>query len=461
MTVGNLCAKSSNLVILTPVVLTTFSKEDIVVWYLYFTIVSLQLLIDFGFLPTFSRLFSYSYSGLSISQIENIKENKKGNGKTNEKSLALIFESTKKVYKVLALLTFIFAVSIGSFLVRDSIQASTSPEMSWVGWLIVITIASFSLYANSYVAFLVGVEKVAFVQRWQMITSLCSVVFSALAILLTESLLLGISSFYIWYLVNFLINLKLFQSNFNIKKRKVESKDVNSFIKSTIWPTAWRSGIGVSFSMGLIQLSAMVVAKLETPLIASSYMIGLQMIRAISSFSQAPFYAMLPSFTIMYAQSEMNRLIIIAKKRMRISFIVFVIMFLIIGLFANELLMKIGSNASFPNIDLWLLIGGAFFFERYGAMNLQLYTLTNDIIWHIANGVTGVLMLISIPLLYPILEIYAYPAGMLFAYLVFFVPYVIRKTYHEFRLSFFKQEKDNFILALCLFIVSIIILKIK
>ncbi len=461
MTVGNLSAKSSNLVILTPVVLTVFSKEDIVVWYLYFTIVSLQLLIDFGFLPTFSRLFSYGYSGLSISQIENIKENKNGGGKPNEESLALIFEATKKVYKILALITFFFATSVGTYLVWNSIQASSNPNSSWIGWFVVITIASFSLYANSYVAFLIGVKKVAFVQRWQMITSLFSVIFSAIVILLTKSLLFGIGCFYIWYLVNFFINLKLFRSNFNIESSKTDAKEVSLFIKSTIWPTAWRSGLGVSFSMGLIQLSAMVVAKLETPLVASSYMIGLQMIRAVSSFSQAPFYAMLPNFTIMYAQSEIDKLLTMAKKRMRISFLIFILMFLLIGLFANDLLTWIGSNAAFPSINLWLLIGTAFFFERYGAMNLQLYTLTNDIIWHIANGVTGILMLVSIFLLYPLLEIYAYPIGMLFAYFIFFVPYVMKKTYYEFKLSFFKQEKDNFVLALFLFVASVIILKIK
>jgi hypothetical protein len=461
MTWGNLSAKSSNLVILLPVVLRTFSKEDIVVWYLYFTIVSLQLLIDFGFLPTFTRLFSYAYSGLNIEAIQNIKNSQNANGKVDWISLVHIFVATKKIYIRISIISFLLAITFGSWLVYEPIMHSTNVFESWIGWIFVICIASFNLYANSYVAFLQGINKVALVQRWQMITSMLAVFSSTFIILLSKSLMAGIIAYYIWFIINFLINYILYKQYIKMQNIDIDNNKIHNLIKKTIWPTAWRSGLGISMSMGLIQLSGMIVAKIESSSIAASYMIALQMIRAISSFSQAPFYSKLPYFTQLYAKKDIITLIGMSKNRMQKSFFVFIGMFLFIGLFANDFLRILHSNVQFPNSNMWILIGCTFLFERYGVMYLQLYTLTNHIIWHIANGITGLLMIVLVFLLYHHFDIYAFPLAMSIAYIVFFTPYVIKKVYGEYNLNFIEQEKTNFLLAILLFCISAVIIKLK
>ena len=460
MTWGNLSAKSSNLIILLPIVLTVFSTEDIVVWYLYFTIVSLQLLIDFGFLPTFTRLFSYAYSGLNIQQIEDIKNNKNANGETDWYSLKYLFIATKSIYKKLALISFIVAITLGSWLVYEPINKSSNIIESWLGWFIVISIASFNLYANSFVSLLIGMNKVAIVQRWQMLSSLLAVMTSAIIILLFKSLLFGIVVFNIWYIVNFIINYNLVIKYYNESSIAIDDSILKRLINNTIWPTAWKSGLGISMSMGLVQVSGMIVAKIENSAVATSYLLALQIIRAISSFSQAPFYSRLPYFTQLYSKNNIDLLIKVSRERMQKSFIVYIGMFLTIGLFANNILNFIGSNSPFPNDQIWILIGSGFLLERYGAMYLQLYTLTNNIIWHIANGITGIIMIVLVVLFYNVIGIYSFPIAMCIAYAMFFVPYVIKKAYSEFRLDFIKQEKFNFLLAITLFGFSILLIKI-
>jgi len=457
MTWGNLVAKSSNLIILLPIVLTRFSDADIVVWYLYFTIVSLQLIIDFGFLPTFTRLFSYAFSGLTISEIQNIKDNKVASGQINWDSLNVLFLATKKIYFKLAFVTFFLAITIGSWLVKDSINKASNIEETWIGWFMVIVIASFSLYANSFVSILLGINKVAVVQRFQMLCSISAVVSSAIAILIFESLFIGIIAFYFWFLINFLINFFLVKKY--VKTRKTNNNGIiNALIKETIWPTAWRSGLGVAMSMGLILISGMIVAKTEPPIVAASYMIALQMIRAISSFSQAPFYSHLPFLTQLYSKNKIELLIDNSKKRMQMSFFVFIVIFLTIGLSGDYLLNMIGSNAGFPERYIWISLGIAFFFERFGAMYLQLYTLTNHIIWHIANGITGVIMILFVLCFHSRFGVYVFPLSMCFSYILFYVPYVIRKAYKEFGLSFVSHEKNNFLLAFVLFILSCVLI---
>jgi hypothetical protein len=454
MTWGNLSAKSSNLVILLPIVLSTFSTNDIVVWYLYFTIVSLQLLIDFGFLPTFTRLFSYAYSGLSIKEIQNVKNNKEANSEINWESLEYLFIATKKIYLKLALISFLVAITFGSWMVYEPLSKSSNISEAWMGWFFVITVASFNLYANSLVSLLTGMDKVAIVQRWQMLSSLSAVISSAIVIFFTKSLFYGIVLYFIWYIVNFIINLFLVKKYYKKSQIIIKTEILNTLIKNTIWPTAWKSGLGIGMSMGLIQFSGMVVAKFESSIVSSSYMIGLQIIRAISSFSQAPYYSRLPYFARLYTQNKIEELILVTKNRMQKSFLVFIAMSLFIGLFGNDLLEIIGSNTIFPNEKMWILIGFAFLLERYGAMYLQLYTLTNHIIWHIANGITGVAMVFMVLVLHDSLGIYSYPLAMCIAYGIFFVPYVVQKTYKEYNLNFIKQEKENFISAFILFVIS-------
>lgn len=68
--------------------------------------------------------------------------------------------------------------------------------------------------------------------------------------------------------------------------------------------------------------------------------------------------------------NNFKSLIIISKDRMKKSFFVYILMFFIVGLFADKFFEIINSNSSFVDIDLWILIGLAFLLERYGAMYL-------------------------------------------------------------------------------------------
>ena len=57
----------------------------------------------------------------------------------------------------------------------------------------------------------------------------------------------------------------------------------------------------------------------------------------------------------------------------------------------------------------------AIFAERFGANHLQLYTTTNRVVLHVANGVAGAIYLVSLVLLYPFFSVYALPMAHLAA----------------------------------------------
>jgi len=112
------------------------------------------------------------------------------------------------------------------------------------------------------------------------------------------------------------------------------------------------------------------------------------------------------------------------------------------------------SNIQFAPPLLWGLMGFAFFFERYGSMHIQLYSLTNNIIWHKANGVAGFIYILTSYILFPLINIYSFPMGMFIGYIFFYCWYTAYHSYKTFNLKFINFEyKTSFapLITLCIF----------
>jgi hypothetical protein len=118
------------------------------------------------------------------------------------------------------------------------------------------------------------------------------------------------------------------------------------------------------------------------------------------------------------------------------------------GVVGKPLLKIIGSNADFPDNLLWPLMGLAFFTQRYGALHIQLYSLTNNIIWHISNGISGAIYLIVSLALIQSIGVYAFPIGLLVGYLCFHTWFPAIHSYKTFGLKFISFEKSVMLLPL-------------
>ena len=68
-------------------------------------------------------------------------------------------------------------------------------------------------------------------------------------------------------------------------------------------------------------------------------------------------------------------------------------------------------------------------------MHMQLCSITNVVVWHIANGAAGLVMLVVIPLGYSRYGLIGFPLGIMAGYLLVYVPYSMYKSYQAFNLS--------------------------
>jgi hypothetical protein len=101
-------------------------------------------------------------------------------------------------------------------------------------------------------------------------------------------------------------------------------------------------------------------------------------------------------------------------------------------------------------------MGLSMFAERYGAMHIQLYSTTNHIIWHIANGVSGVIYLIVVLILFKQIGVYSFPLGTLISYLGFYCWYSAMHSYRAFGLDFWTFERST-MLILFIFVLFYVI----
>jgi uncharacterized membrane protein YdcZ (DUF606 family) len=319
---------------------------------------------------------------------------------------------------------------------------------AWLAWVVVLCTASYALYSSFYASYLLGTNHVAVLRRWEMLTGLGTVVITLLALFLFGDLLSLVIAAQAGLLAQVLRNRwlchRLEDGHFGTFTGRVVHREVFD----AVWPSAWRSGVAVFMGFGMLHASGIVYAQIGSAAETAAYLLALRLIQLVSVFSQAPFYTKLPQLARLRAQGDHQQQVQLAKRGMVWSYWTFVAGFVGVGLLADNLLEAVHSNTPFVHPWLWSLLGIAIFVERYGAMHINLYSTTNHIIWHVANGVSGIVFVVVSALLFPHVGVYAFPAGLLAGNIGFYAWYSALHSYRALNLSFWSFERANMLPAL-------------
>lgn len=451
---GSFFVKALSLVLLIPLILNKFSTAEIAIWYLFSAIIGLQGLADLGFGSSFIRVIAYATGG--IKDLESLGKKQYRNKGPNFVLLDNILSTMKFTYKKLTIYVAIFITIIGTLSVNKLINQSDMVFEAWLSWTIIIIVTTISFWGRTYSNYLQGANHITLLRRWEAILAFLSIISSAIVIFLGGKLLTLVIVHQSWVIINVFINKYLCNRLYHKKYNSIISQNIND-IYNAVWKRAWRSGLGVLMSYGVIQSSGLIYAQIGTTAEIASYLLGLKIIQTISSFSRAPFYSKIPHMSRLFSENNIGKLLMTAQRGMFFSHVSYVIVFISVGLFFDEFLVLIQSNAAFVSESMWMLMGIAFFLERYGAMHIQLYSTSNQIIWHIANGVSGVLYILSSLLLFSKLGIYAFPIGMIVGNLGFYTWYSAIHAYKEFKMDFMSFEsKTSLCPALGIIIYAII-----
>jgi hypothetical protein len=450
MTWGSFLTRSLSAVVVLPLVLRSFSQEEITLWFMFAQVVSLQLLVDMGFTPTFARLIAFAKGGAKdLHAFSNLVNNQTNSEKTSNWALIdQIIEVMQKVYTRMTLISFGLLLTVGTYFVYIPIQKlQNQANQGWLAWGVIVFTSLFYLRANQYSACLQGLNQVATLRRWEVLIALGGILSSLSVLLLNGGLLGMIVASQVWvvigigvnhWLANKMLKKERELSNITIVFQKTESY---SSIFPIIWQTAWRSGLGVLISFGTLRFASLYIGGAFAGASAAMFLLGLRIIEIINEFAQAPLYSKLPRLAKLYAEGNKAVLIGVAKQGMMRSHWIFVGTFVLASLMGDMALQLIGSKTQFPEIRLWFCFGIAYFFQRFGAMHLHFFSTTNQIVWHKVNAITGGLFLLVFFSMYQIDPLYSYPVAMLVSSLLFYSWYCAYRAYLAFDLRFWHFEK--------------------
>ncbi|MBB2145903.1 hypothetical protein GM921_10425 [Pedobacter sp. LMG 31464] len=444
-----------------PLVLNRFSSGDIVLWYLFSTIISLQSIADFGFRQTFSRIISYAFGGakdIEIFKTDKVNKLSDHNEGPNKLLLNQIVSTMKSMYLWLTLIVFILMAIFGTWSMYHPITDASNITEAWWGWWLVLIVSVAGFYSKIYLNFLEGLNKIALVRRIETLTSIGAILTSILVLYLAPTLLNLVIVNQFWVIVVLLRDIYLCRTvDDGIYKHVAKKLPFDKHIFQKVWQPAWRSGISGFMSVGLTNLTGLIYAQIGNAHEVASYLLALRIINQIKEVSMAPFYSKLPVLAMLRVKENLKELIHVCKRGMFLSHMVFIIGFITVGFSANWLLTLIHSQVPFVNQKLWMLLGIAFFVHRFGAMHIQVYMSTNHIISHIADGVSGILYIISSLVLSQYIGIYAVPIGMLVGYLGFYAWYAAKYSYQSLQVNAWQFEKSTSALAVLILILYILI----
>lgn len=422
MTLFSLTSKSLSFIIITPFLLSSFSPSEIALWYLLGLFINMQALADFGFYNTFVRVIALSLSGgcSSIVDLNKIDNRYRTIGAPNVQLAGEIIGTMRKVYLVLTLLLFIIMIALSPTL-SNNVRQLFNPSEGWLSWGIVIIFSTINFLGRPYSNFLLSLNKVALVRKWEGIFNSIAIFVNIIVVLTTRSLFWLVLTNQVWILANVLMNKYLCEHTGTYKLSSFRNFKYNKEVMHSVWPLAWRAGLSSVTTQGIVSASGLVYAQFCDAASASSYLFAEKLYNALRSFAQAPFYSKVPYLVSLRGKNELDKWTQVAQRGMFLASSLMVVGIIGFDLLGEPIFKLIKSNIEFPDKLLWLLLGWSYLLHRFGAMHTQLYTTTNKVNSHISDLVAGIIMICIWIKFAGQLDVYVFPVGMLCGYLGFYI----------------------------------------
>lgn len=427
----NISARMLSVVVVLPLVLRNFDEGDVALYFLFASAITMQTLIAGGIVSSFSRFVTYGLSGATFEDFARGIFDGKSARRTDVSSevISRIRGTMRKVFCYLALIGFALLGIAGTLLLIRPVAGSSNAIDSWAAWGAILLVSPLNIYGLRFNAFLRGANKVALEQRWSALFAIFASLSGVIVLLLNGNIFALIVSNQCWLVVGYFRNLVLEKQLTKTIPYSHRCDHYDALIFRSVWGPSWRSLVGVLMSNGVAQMSGFFYAQHPNLPGLASYLLGLRLIGVITEVSKAPFYSKIPMFNRLRASGEIKQLRDRSFTAMRLSHALYIFA-VITGLaFGDSIFQMLNSSVNFPSRLMWSVLGTAFMIERFGAMHMQVYSTTNRIEWHVANGISGSITLGLMIVLFGTIGVYSFPFAMIVGYLCYYSTVVPFKSY--------------------------------
>lgn len=433
-------------IIAIPIVITKLSVEEINVWFLFASIVTLSQGVQFGFNTTFSRFIAYVNNGVKIGEFRDLrhKKDKQHSSSIDKNEFSRVFYLMKYVYLFLSVIYLLVLIAIGYFSLNKPIESLANYSDGWIAAGLVAISTTLTLFFGYYQNFMLGINKVALVQRITGIVNLIGLIF-ILGVLLIYPTLVSIVFVYQMVSLSVLVSVVYFAkkefANMSIQKQS------NSFDKelfSIVWESAWKSGITTVIANVVKHISAILVVQFFTPAISASFLFTKRIFDIIERFTMTTFQARIPTIAKYRGQGDFDMLMPYLRQTQYISYGVYLVgyIFLLVG--GEFILSLISSNVNLGSYSLIILFSLATFMSRWGGMTLSISNQSNQVVEHINAMVVAIVFFSVVFIFYKTLGIDVFPFAQTVSMIVV-APFIIKLVYKNLHTTFWDYEKKVFI----------------
>ena len=384
-TMGSFFSKSISLLLVTSLILKGFSVEEVAVWFLFSTIISLGFILDLGFAPTFIRLVSYIL-GNNSKQREHEEDLRKDSSKWHE--MQRLYGTIGFIYLLLTSALIVFFTAIGFFFFKKHAQACPNAQEVWIAWFLICFGASVNFYGTKYDSIMKGMNFIPLMNRWNILFTICSSISQVTVLLLGGHLLHLVIVNQAFSLLNVVRNRYLLRSVYDGRFKSFKSFSFDKEVFSRAWPPSWKTGILVFVSQSGVHISGLIYAQYADVKLLAAYLFSLRVIMLVNEFSWAPFYSKLPVYSRLRSEGKLGELSVLAFTGIQNSLLLFTVGSFAAGISMDFILNQLHSTTQFVSGNLWALMMVTFFLERHHAMHAQIYLTTNKVPFYITSSIS-------------------------------------------------------------------------
>ena len=145
-------------VIMLPAVATSLTPSALTFWYVFLTIQTLAILIEFGFTPTLARNFTYVLAGAQKLQTEGVPVGV--SGAVNPGLLANLLRASRRLYAGMALIVLVLLGAGGGVYLAALAHTTKDVTLIWPAWAVFIAALAVQANFNWQGCVIVGSDRV-------------------------------------------------------------------------------------------------------------------------------------------------------------------------------------------------------------------------------------------------------------------------------------------------------------
>lgn len=251
-------------ILVLPLILKMLNPNELGLWYVFISISSLVLLIDFGFSTTLQRHITYAVSG--ASEILEMGVPTQTLDHPNYPLVKAIVIASKKIYKSLSFIAGFFLITAGFIYVVVILNIRELDLV--IAWAIYALGSYLQLMTNFWIPILKGSGAIKAANKVFIFSKSSYLIFAAIGLALRGGLILLTSAYLLSVIINWLWAQHELHKHLGedyLKSQPQDSYNEKKVFK-IVWPNAKR--------MGLVNLGSWATNRGST--LISSYFLGLE-----------------------------------------------------------------------------------------------------------------------------------------------------------------------------------------